>query len=111
MLHTLLALGIIGLTSRQRLSMHQKGYALMPFVQVQYIRIGLEVTDKFNKAHPIGRTGAPQKVMFKPDGSDEDVLLREGAAGQFPGKRSAGGLPSGSRRNFRLKKLCNYLNY
>jgi len=58
--------------------MHQKGYALMPFVQVQWVG---RVTDKFNKAHPIVRTGAPQKVMFKPDGSDEDVLLSEGAAG------------------------------
>jgi hypothetical protein len=35
----------------------------------------------------------------------------EGAAGQLPGKRSAGGLPSGGRRNFRLKNLYNYLNY
>lgn|GEM_PF-5361095 len=50
----------------------------MPFVQVQWVG---RVTDKFNKAHPIVRTGAPQKVMFKPDGSDEDVLLSEGAAG------------------------------
>ncbi|WP_155989892.1 hypothetical protein MHI43_15310 [Paenibacillus sp. FSL H8-0457] len=50
------------------------------------------VTDKLNKAHPIGRTDTPQEVLFEPDGSDEDVLLREGASGQLPGKRSGGGL-------------------
>jgi hypothetical protein len=69
------------------------------------------VTDKLNKTHPIGRTGTPQEVLFEPDGSDEDVLTREGAVGQLPRKRSAGGLPSGGRRYFRLKKLCNYLTY
>ncbi|MBB3071960.1 hypothetical protein FHS14_004975 [Paenibacillus baekrokdamisoli] len=104
--------GIIGLTKTAAVEYASKGIrvnAVCPGT-IHTAWVG-RVTDKLNKAHPIGRTGTPQEVLFEPDGSDEDVLLREGAAGQLPGKRSAGGLPSDGRRNFRLKKLCNYLTY
>lgn len=65
--------GIIGLTKTAAVEYASKGIwvnaACPSTIHTDWVG---RVTDKLNKAHPIGRTGTPQEVLSEPDGSDED---------------------------------------